>query len=125
MPHTTAVPVTATGQPPSTGWLDPKLVQSLAPFVCGTVFLPADVVTVILPNDPDRVGFTVFKEATAANFPRVGPVPDVARFGQRESPDDDVRSYVLQDWLSFIIGEWFALSSVDQTVCVCVAKPRF
>lgn len=106
-------------------WLNPEYLQTFAPASCRRVTLPVGVVVQILGNNPQRVAFTIFKTLGAMPFPAVGPVPQVATFGIREDSNTDVRTFGLSEWLSFVMGEWYALSSTGGDILVCEMQPSF
>lgn len=114
-------------QPVPTGisWLDPAAVLAAAPGVPRILTLPAATVVQILGNNPQRAGFLVISSSAMAKFPRVGPSPDVVTFGMREDANIDVRSFVLQDWISLIPGEWFAFSTGGGDIQLWEFQPSY
>jgi hypothetical protein len=109
-------------QLPDTGWLDPGFVLLMAGATWRDVPLTLNVARQILDADPNRVGFMVMKESALTAIPRLSPFPAVSTFGLRASADIDVQTVLLQDWLSLVCSEWFALSAQSGTVRVVEFK---
>lgn len=112
-------------QTPGAGWLDPGLVLAVAPGGSRVVTLPPATPVLLLGGNPQRVAFTLIKSSALAQFPRVGPSPAVQTFGLREDGTVDARTFVLQDWLSLIVGEWWAYSTAGGDVQVWEFQPSF
>lgn len=116
-----ASPGAATG----VSWLDPRLVQTLGPAVRTTVTLLPGVTTKILSEDIGRVGFVVLKSAAMASFPAIGPGGLGNVFALREDANIDMRGFVLTEWLSLIVGDWYATSTAGGQIEIFEFRPRF
>lgn len=119
--------ITESDKPVQTGlsWLDPGAVQAVAPGQPRVVTLPAATVVQILGNDIQRASFLIIKSASLVKFPMIAPSPLVQTFGMREDDTIDVRSFVLQDWISLIPGEWYAFSTAGGDIQLWEFKPSF
>lgn len=109
----------------SASWLDPRLVQALAPPVRTVVTLPAGVTVRILPDDSSRVAFVVIKASALGSFPRIGPGGLAPLFSLREDMTVDVMTFTLTDWLTLICLDWYATSTAGGDIEVWEFKPRF